>query len=129
MTTAQKMKLFNKDFFTKCDQFCRKLRIWSHFLRKSLMENLIFLCSVLLQVIYLITLVYSIDNCWNYETLLKSSAGQTFYQLLFYWLDRQPKSVVKTLEMCLQFGYKCWKRYKGTHRTILTELFQTAKSR
>ena len=50
-----------------------------------------FLCSVLLQVIYLITLVYSIDNCWNYAMLLKSSAGQTFYQLLFYWLDRQPK--------------------------------------
>ena len=38
---AQKMKFFIKDFFSKCDQICRKLRIWSHLLKKSLMENLI----------------------------------------------------------------------------------------
>ena len=37
---AQKMKFSNKDFFSKCDQ---KLRIWSHLLKKSLMENFIFL--------------------------------------------------------------------------------------
>ena len=30
-----------KDFFSKCDQFRRKLRIWSHLLKKSLMENFI----------------------------------------------------------------------------------------
>ena len=40
--TAQKMKFVIKDFFSKCDQTRRKLRIWSHLLRKSLMENLIF---------------------------------------------------------------------------------------
>ena len=31
-----------KDFFSKCDQIHRKLRIWSHLLKKSLMENFIF---------------------------------------------------------------------------------------
>ena len=31
-----------KDFFSKYDQICRKLQIWSHLLKKSLMENLIF---------------------------------------------------------------------------------------
>ena len=30
------------DFFSKCDQICRKLRIWSHLPKKSLMENFIF---------------------------------------------------------------------------------------
>ena len=45
-TTAQKMKLSIKDFFSKCDQICRKLRIWSRLLTKSLMENFIFWCSV-----------------------------------------------------------------------------------
>ena len=35
-----------KDIFSKCDQIHRKLRIWSHSLKKSLMENFIF-CSVL----------------------------------------------------------------------------------
>ena len=38
--TAQKIKLFIKDFFSKYDQM-----IWSHLLKKSLMENLIF-CAV-----------------------------------------------------------------------------------
>ena len=28
-----------KDFFSKCDQIHRKLRIWSHLLKKSLIEN------------------------------------------------------------------------------------------
>ena len=36
---AQKMKLFIKDFFSKCDQIFRKLRIWSHLQKKFLMEN------------------------------------------------------------------------------------------
>ena len=34
-----------KDFFGKCDQIRRKLRIWSHLLKKSLMENFIFVQS------------------------------------------------------------------------------------
>ena len=40
--TVQKMKLFIKDFFSKCDQIPRKLRIWSYLLKRSLMENFIF---------------------------------------------------------------------------------------
>ena len=30
-------------FFSKCDEIRRKLHIWSHLLKKSLMENFIFL--------------------------------------------------------------------------------------
>ena len=36
------MKFPIKDFFSKCDQIRRKLRIWSHLLKKSLMENFYF---------------------------------------------------------------------------------------
>ena len=39
--TAQKIKFSIRDFFSKCDQICRKLRIWSHLLKKYLMENFI----------------------------------------------------------------------------------------
>ena len=39
---AQKMKFSIKDFFSKCDQIRRKLQIWSHLLKKSLMENFVF---------------------------------------------------------------------------------------
>ena len=41
----KKMKFSIKDFFSKCDQIPRKLQIWSHLLKKFLMENFIFLCS------------------------------------------------------------------------------------
>ena len=36
------MKFSIKDFFSKCDQIYSLLRIWSHLLKKSLMENFIF---------------------------------------------------------------------------------------
>ena len=44
--TLQKMKFSIKDFSRKCDQIHMKLRIWSHLLEKSLMENFIF-CAVM----------------------------------------------------------------------------------
>ena len=40
--TAQKMKFSIKDFFSKCNQVRSFLRIWSHLLLKSLIENFIF---------------------------------------------------------------------------------------
>ena len=43
--TAQEIKFSIKDFFSKCDQIRSILRIWSHLLKKSLIENLIF-CAV-----------------------------------------------------------------------------------
>ena len=43
--TAQKMTFFIQDFFIKCDQIRKNLRIRSNVLKKSLMENFIFLCS------------------------------------------------------------------------------------
>ena len=39
------MKFPIKDFFSNCDQIRSFLRIWSHLLKKSLMENFIF-CAV-----------------------------------------------------------------------------------
>ena len=42
MSLHKKMKFSIKDFFSKCDQIHSFLRIWSHLLKKSLMENFIF---------------------------------------------------------------------------------------
>ena len=36
------MKFSIKNYFSKCDQIRKKLRIWLHLLKKSLMENYIF---------------------------------------------------------------------------------------
>ena len=38
----EKMNFSINDFSSKCDQIRWKLRIWSHLLEKSLMENFIF---------------------------------------------------------------------------------------
>ena len=40
--TTQKMKFSIKAFFSKCDQIRSFQRIWSHILKKSLIENFIF---------------------------------------------------------------------------------------
>ena len=45
LNNAQKIVFSIKDFFSKCDQSRSFLRIWSHLLNKSLMENTIF-CAV-----------------------------------------------------------------------------------
>ena len=42
---AQKIKFSITDFLSKCDQTCSLLRIWSHLLKKPLMENFSF-CAV-----------------------------------------------------------------------------------
>ena len=44
--TAQKMKFSIKDFLSKFDQIHSFLRIGSHLLKTSVMENFNFLCSV-----------------------------------------------------------------------------------
>ena len=55
--TAQKMKFSIKGFLSKCDQIRSFLRIWSHLLQKSFMENFLF-CAVtcLYQSFLIITL-------------------------------------------------------------------------
>ena len=45
---CKKMKFSIKEFFSKCDQICSFLRILSHLLKNSSMENFIF-CAVLAQ--------------------------------------------------------------------------------
>ena len=44
--TLEMKKFSFKDFFSKCEQILRKLRILSHLLKKSLKENFIF-CAVI----------------------------------------------------------------------------------
>ena len=44
-TNTQRIKFSIKYFFNKCDQIRSFLQIWSHLLKKSLMENFIF-CAV-----------------------------------------------------------------------------------
>ena len=58
LATAQTMKLFIKDFLSKCDQIRSLLRIWSHLPKKSLMENFV-QCAVFVKYISNILFVQS----------------------------------------------------------------------
>ena len=51
LCTKQKMKFSINNFFSKCDQIRRKLRIWSHLLKKSFMENFIFYAVLLVKFV------------------------------------------------------------------------------
>ena len=55
-----------KDFFSKCDQIRRKLPIWSHLLKKSLMENFIF-CTVIQTITLDLVIFHAVlDTCLIY---------------------------------------------------------------
>ena len=50
LTLQKKLKFSINDFFSKSDQIHSFLRISSDLLKKSLMENFIFLCNVVMNV-------------------------------------------------------------------------------
>ena len=70
MTQHRNMKFSVKDFFSECDQICCFLQICSHLLKKSLMENFIFLWSV--NDISQERLNKGILNISNFKHLLKT---------------------------------------------------------
>ena len=54
-----------KDFFSKCDQIRSFLQIWSHLLKKSLIENFSFrvqCCYLLLKILRNTKLTHTIMN-------------------------------------------------------------------
>ena len=61
--TAQKMKFSIKYFFSKYHKIGRKLRIWSHLLKKSLIEHFMFLYSD-----------YDAQNCFQSTKIYKKSS-------------------------------------------------------
>ena len=71
----KKIKFTIKDFFSKCDQIRRKLRIWSHLLKKPSLENFIF-CAILIWYIIKKDLLLMYGNIYyplNVEVLRSKS--------------------------------------------------------
>ena len=56
-----------KDFFSKCDQIRSFLRIWSHLLKKSFMENFIFLYSVAYLELYIFSNASAVLRFQNFS--------------------------------------------------------------
>ena len=92
--TAQKMKFSLKDFFSICDQMRRKLRIWSHLLKKSLTENFIF-CTVLVyhNLPYFSRKLADETICWIFDIRVFS----------FHIICNIPKSILSCLTRVILF--------------------------
>ena len=71
MTPTQKMKFSIKDFFRKCDQIRSFLSIWSHLMKKSLMENFSFYAVVGANLVP-ISVQFSEKNFENHKEEIKS---------------------------------------------------------
>ena len=78
-TLHKKMKFSIKDFFSKCDQIRRKLRIWYYLLKKSLMENFSF-CAILKYAFMLKWHILMILFKWK-KKKKKKKRVQTHYSL------------------------------------------------
>ena len=70
------MKFSIKNFFSKCDQICSFLRIWSHLLQKSLTENFIF-CALIFRHIHIL-FRHIQPYCYIYRTLCNSCIFRTW---------------------------------------------------
>ena len=82
----QKIKFFMKNFFSKCDQIHKKLRIWSHLLEKPLMENFSF-CAVTISLIsdhlgYHLSFLF----IWEFKSfsIFQMTIGNYHYGALYY---------------------------------------------
>ena len=65
VNTVQKMKCSIKDFFSKSDQIRSFLRLWSHLLKKPLMENLAF-CAVNALIVTIMFDAASLSNAGRF---------------------------------------------------------------
>ena len=69
------MKFSVSDFFSKCDQIHRKLRIWSHLLEKSLIENFLHTASRMDSCDVVETIVFSLGMGMGGNRLKSSMCG------------------------------------------------------
>ena len=89
-TLHKKIKFSIKDFFSKCDQIRKKLQIWLHLLKKSLMENFIF---------YAVSKIKNVKklNVWGHWNITLFISN--LYRLCYGW-----NFVCKTYDL-IQDGY------------------------
>ena len=84
-TTAQKRNFSIRDFFSKCDQIRRKMRIWSYLLKKTSTENFIFA-------------QWKFD--WYCVYLREAIAAPTFLRCLFFHRASGSNFILKGIVLC-----------------------------
>ena len=98
------MKFSIKDVFSKCDQIHSFLRIWSHFLKKCLMENFIF-CAVCIQSEY---------------SKIRTRNNSVFWTPFTQWILIKIIGFLK-ITRCSKLFNECWHKinyYKGLYLLV-----------
>ena len=103
------MKFSIKDLFSKCDQICGKLRIWSYLLKKTLMENFIFRAVLLTIVARLCLCEYKDQISFFYKILNKVPYTSVFQEVIVTWLHfDQRKSPLQNLHKVFEKTSLWW---------------------
>ena len=115
------MRFFITDFFSKCDRIRSFLRVWSHLLKKSLMENFIF-CAVKTETL-LIYWQCILDFLNDISASLISNLHFELTQLcvwevclLFFWptqFESSALSLIHQLAILTQNVKCCYNFYKN----------------
>ena len=124
---SHKMKFFIKDVFSKCDQIRSLMRIWSHLLKKSLMENFIFwtILTVFGNPGYAFVVL-----CMGVISFFAISFLSIFY-LNYYFTAQKKKFSIKDFDFCSKYDQICsflriWshllKKFLRIHWRLLTIL-------
>ena len=115
--TAQKMKFYIVDFFSKWDQIRSFLQTWSLVPKKSVMENFSFLCSVLTVVCEIVLRIGSTGCLFNWEPIVLEYFNKSKHSMwsISHLLLKHVKIFAEKLnkETILQFLFlsrSYWKR-------------------
>ena len=125
-----KDEVLNYNFFSKCDQIHRKLKIWSHLLKKFLMENFIF-CAVYLKhhlhfyfyqpilvSVFPVLSSFGCEICVKFELILKFPTTNLWLFLNF----RFSKTNLGSVEF-LSYSLTLWKfKFENTKPRLLISL-------
>ena len=98
-----KMKFSIKDFFSICDVIRNFLQIWSHLLKKSLLENFIFLCSELSYIGAQERLFFDTKQLNNKERHLDCNISSIFLKNTKYYENIIQGSSIFFLRFCCYF--------------------------
>ena len=106
-----KMKFSIEDFFSKCDQIRKELRIWSHLLKKSLMENFVQYSQYFLSVNFCLCSFWRLSFCFSFLgcILLFESVLSRHISFLNFILD-----FLKVLKKQQYNGLVHWAISRGT---------------
>ena len=120
------MKFSIKDFLSRCDQILSFLRIWSHLLKKFLMENFIFCAVFMIEnndkgrlLMFLRTVTHDRVNFWPYLVF------KFRVRFVVLWVYSRSLIIISTLLLVFLLLSAAFHFRHGTEVYWVTGVFRT----